>query len=57
MSAEPASLLPRVGCPLVLVLTATAAGTRAVCGSRSFGLSAGLTDVQVLQTAPGKSQG
>ena len=47
---------PLVGGSLVLAVAATAAGTRAVGRSHSLHLSAGLTDVQLLQTASGKPQ-
>lgn len=55
------ALRPLVRGDLVLAATAAAAvaaaGTRAVSRSHSFHLSAGLTDVKLLQTAFGKSQG
>lgn len=52
-----AAVRPLVRGSLVLAVAATAAGTGAVCVSRSFHLSAGLTDVKLLQASSGKPQG
>lgn len=57
MQHERAAVGPLARGSLALAVAVTAAGTRAVCGSHSFQLSAGLIDVELLQTASGKPQG
>lgn len=42
---------------MVLAVAAAAAGTRTVRGPQPLGLSAGRTQVQLLQTPPGKPEG
>lgn len=51
-----ASVRPLLGGSLDFAVAATDAGLKKVCGSHLFHLSAGITNVQLLQSASGKPQ-